>query len=97
MSIRTTGFAALTIAELPRWAEICHDYEIIQPFPQFGRPVFALTGQERDKHRLDRFCDAQLPTDRFLALHRSPGWGAAALWDSGRTAATGGGCRVTGS
>ena len=30
-------------AELPRWAEICHDYEIIQPFPQVGRPVFALT------------------------------------------------------
>jgi len=76
-------------AELPRWAEICHDYEIIQPFPQVGRPVFALTPEERATHRLDRFCDAQLPTDRFLALHRTPGWGGAALWDSGRTVATG--------
>jgi hypothetical protein len=75
--------------ELARWAEICHDYEIIQPFPQVGRPVFALTPTEREATRLDRFCGAQLPTDRLLALHRSPGWGSAALWDAGRTVATG--------
>ncbi|MEY9911757.1 hypothetical protein ABIA35_008014 [Catenulispora sp. MAP12-49] len=76
-------------AELTRWAEICHDYEIIQPFPQVGRPTFALTSTECEATRLDRFCDAQLPTDRFLALHRTPGWGGAALWDSGSTVATG--------
>ena len=75
--------------ELARWAEICHDYEIIQPFPQVGRPLFALTPAEREATRLDRFCGAQLPTDRLLALHRSPGWGSAALWDAGRTVATG--------
>ena len=76
-------------AELTRWAEICHDYEIIQPFPQVGRPTFALTSTECEATRLDRFCDAQLPTDRLLALHRTPGWGGAALWDSGSTVATG--------
>lgn len=76
-------------ADLPRWAEICHDYEIIQPFPQIGRPFFTLTLAERTATRLDRFCDTDLATDRFLALHRSPGWGAAALWDSGSTVATG--------
>ncbi|MEY9929096.1 hypothetical protein ABH926_003736 [Catenulispora sp. GP43] len=76
-------------AELSHWAEICHDYEIIQPFPQVGRPTFALTPSECEATRLDRFCDTRLPTDRFLALHRTPGWGGAALWDSGSTVATG--------
>jgi hypothetical protein len=76
-------------ADLARWAEICHDYEIIQPFPQVGRPLFALTAAEREATRLDRFCEAELPTDRFLALHRKPGWGGATLWDAGHTVATG--------
>ncbi|WP_194910440.1 DUF4132 domain-containing protein [Catenulispora rubra] len=75
--------------ELARWTEICHDYEIIQPFPQVGRPVLALTPTEREATRLDRFCGVQLSTDHLLALHRSPGWGSAALWDAGRTVATG--------
>jgi hypothetical protein len=76
-------------ADLPRWAEICHDYEIIQPFPQVGRPVFALTDAERGALRLDRFCGVELPTDRFLALYRSPGWGGVGEWNAGSVAGTG--------
>lgn len=76
-------------ADLPRWAEICHDYEIIQPFPQVGRPVLALTDAERTAHRLDRFVGLELPTDRFLALDRRPGWGGVGMWNAGASIATG--------
>ena len=76
-------------ADLPRWAEICHDYEIIQPFPQVGRPTFALTHAERTTTRLERFHGAHLPTDSFLTLHRRPGWGAIPEWNAGRAIATG--------
>lgn len=76
-------------ADLPRWAEICHDYEIIQPFPQVGRPVLALTDAERSALRLERFVGAQLPTDRFLALDRRPGWGGVGMWNAGACVATG--------
>jgi hypothetical protein len=75
--------------DLPRWIELCHDYEIIQPFPQVGRPVFALTPAERQAGRLDRFCGARLPTDRFVALARGLGWGHTPLWQAGAHAGTG--------
>src|SRR6185503_7071360 len=32
---------------LDRWAEVFADYEILQPFPQLGRPVHALSEDER--------------------------------------------------
>ncbi|MBS2535159.1 DUF4132 domain-containing protein [Catenulispora sp. NF23] len=73
---------------LPRWVEICHDYEIVQPFPQVGRPIFALTAEERTASRLARFCDVTVPTDRLLALHRSPGWGTMPQWEAARAVAT---------
>ncbi|WP_194923771.1 DUF4132 domain-containing protein [Catenulispora pinisilvae] len=73
---------------LPRWVEICHDYEIVQPFPQVGRPIFALTAEERAADRLARFCDVTISTDRLLALHRSPGWGTMPQWEAARAVAT---------
>jgi hypothetical protein len=76
-------------ADLPRWAELCHDYEIVQPFPQVGRPVFALTAAERQADRLDRFCGARLSTDGFVAMHRKLGWGTTPLWKSAAHAGTG--------
>ncbi|MFI6521382.1 DUF4132 domain-containing protein [Spirillospora sp. NPDC050679] len=39
---------------LKAWAELFADYEILQPFPQLGRPVHLLTGAERAATRLTR-------------------------------------------
>ncbi|MFD1372113.1 DUF4132 domain-containing protein [Actinoplanes sichuanensis] len=56
-----------------RWAEVFADYEVLQPFPQVGRPVFALTEAERATGRLARFEGVTVPTTKVLTLDRR-GW-----------------------
>ncbi|SDS36315.1 DUF4132 domain-containing protein [Actinoplanes derwentensis] len=60
-------------AEGARWAEVFTDYEILQPFPQLGRPVFTLTEAERGAGRLDRFEGVTVATTKVLLLDRR-GW-----------------------
>ncbi|MFD0851548.1 DUF4132 domain-containing protein, partial [Actinomadura adrarensis] len=36
--------------DLATWAELFADYEILQPFPQLGRPVHTLADDERAAH-----------------------------------------------
>jgi predicted DNA-binding WGR domain protein len=68
--------------ELAAWAEIFADYEILQPFPQLGRPVHALTAGERTATELATFTDIVLPTGKVLGLtHR--GWQRATPGDGG--------------
>ncbi|MFC4070059.1 DUF4132 domain-containing protein [Actinoplanes subglobosus] len=55
------------------WAEVFADYEILQPFPQLGRPVFALTEAERPAGSLKRFEGVTVPTTKVLTLDRR-GW-----------------------
>ncbi|WP_433796018.1 DUF4132 domain-containing protein [Actinoplanes sp. CA-252034] len=55
------------------WSEVFADYQILQPFPQLGRPVFALTEQEADASHLTRFQGITVPTTRLLGLERR-GW-----------------------
>lgn len=55
------------------WSEVFADYEILQPFPQLGRPVFALTDEEAAGHRLGRFEGFEVPTGKVLGLERF-GW-----------------------
>ncbi|MUN40578.1 DUF4132 domain-containing protein [Actinomadura litoris] len=50
------------------WAEVFADYEILQPFPQLGRPVHALTAKERDAARLERFEGASVHFGAILGL-----------------------------
>ncbi|WP_051797261.1 DUF4132 domain-containing protein [Catenuloplanes japonicus] len=50
----------------PAWAEVFADYEIVQPFPQLGREVYA-------RADLDRLVGAKASTVRLLGLERS-GW-----------------------
>ncbi|MFI5846041.1 DUF4132 domain-containing protein [Catenuloplanes sp. NPDC051500] len=57
----------------PAWTEIFADYELVQPFPQLGREVFALTADELSSGRLTRFHGAKAETARLLGLDRS-GW-----------------------
>ncbi|MFI6516876.1 DUF4132 domain-containing protein [Spirillospora sp. NPDC050679] len=58
---------------LDAWAEVLADYEILQPFPQLGRPVHALTEAERAGKRLERFEGAAVPTGAVLGL-ADRGW-----------------------
>ncbi|MFC8723056.1 DUF4132 domain-containing protein, partial [Kitasatospora sp. NPDC057198] len=58
---------------LGAWSELFADYEILQPFPQLGRPVLALTPQEAAGDRLHRFEGRDVPAEALRALLRR-GW-----------------------
>ncbi|MGH3379684.1 MAG: DUF4132 domain-containing protein, partial [Actinoallomurus sp.] len=81
------------------WSELFADYEIIQPFPQLGRPVHALTDRERAGGRLARFEGATVPIGALLGLTRY-GWDRGEPQDNGTehwiTRTVDGGCVVVG-
>ncbi|KAB2339624.1 DUF4132 domain-containing protein [Actinomadura rudentiformis] len=54
--------------DLGTWSELFADYEILQPFPQLGRPTFALTPEERDSGLLKRFEGATAPYGKAKGL-----------------------------
>ena len=55
------------------WSQLFADYEILQPFPQLGRPTMALTDEERQSSRLARFQGIKVPATRLLSMERR-GW-----------------------
>ncbi|HVL07005.1 MAG TPA: DUF4132 domain-containing protein [Acidimicrobiales bacterium] len=64
------------------WSDVFADYEILQPFPQLGREVLALTEEERSSRLLRRFAGATVYTGRILGLsHR--GWQRGSPQDAG--------------
>ncbi|MEO6090285.1 MAG: DUF4132 domain-containing protein [Umezawaea sp.] len=67
---------------LDGWAEVFADYEILQPFPQLGRPVHALTEDERTATALKRFQDAKVPVGKLLGL-TNKGWQRGQPQDAG--------------
>ncbi|MEV7189658.1 DUF4132 domain-containing protein [Kitasatospora sp. NPDC093102] len=68
---------------LADWSELFADYEILQPFRQLGRPVYALTDEERAGHRLTRFENGPvLPTTRLVGMERR-GWRRGEPQDNG--------------
>lgn len=69
-------------AALATWAELFADYEILQPFPQLGRPVLALTDEERAGDRLTRFEKVSVNVGRVLGLTKR-GWERATPQDAG--------------
>ncbi|MEU9579022.1 DUF4132 domain-containing protein [Streptomyces chilikensis] len=69
-------------AGLARWAELFADYEILQPFPQLGRPVHTLTEEEADGHRLTRFEGVTVPVGKVLGLTKR-GWERGTPQDNG--------------
>ncbi|WP_433792599.1 DUF4132 domain-containing protein [Actinoplanes sp. CA-252034] len=68
--------------DLADWAAVFADYEILQPFAQLGRPVFALTGEEATTSRLARFVGRRVQTGRLLGLERR-GWRRESPKDAG--------------
>ncbi|WP_433472451.1 DUF4132 domain-containing protein [Spirillospora sp. CA-142024] len=65
--------ARLDQAEVTAWSELFADYEIVQPFPQLGRPVHTLDQGERATGRLERFEGVKVPSGAVLGLERR-GW-----------------------
>ncbi|MFV2216051.1 DUF4132 domain-containing protein [Actinomadura sp. LOL_016] len=55
------------------WAEILADYEMLQPFPQLGRPCLGLTEPELDATVLERLAGLRLPRRDVYDLP-SRGW-----------------------
>jgi hypothetical protein len=67
---------------LAAWSDVFGDYEILQPFPQLGREVLALTVEERAARLLRRFAGATVYTGKILGLsHR--GWQRGSPMDAG--------------
>ena len=67
---------------LAAWSDVFADYEILQPFPQLGREVLALTAEERASKLLPRFAGATVYTGKVLGLsHR--GWQRGSPQDAG--------------
>ncbi|GAB3260770.1 DUF4132 domain-containing protein [Kineosporia babensis] len=60
-------------ADVPLWAEVLADYEILQPFAQLARPVFVLTEKEAADGRVERFEGLKIPSRKLLSLEQR-GW-----------------------
>ncbi|WP_030477218.1 WGR and DUF4132 domain-containing protein [Lentzea albidocapillata] len=60
-------------AELEAWGEVFADYEILQPFPQLGRPLHLVPAGEDLLPHLKKYCDVDLPVGKILSLTKK-GW-----------------------
>ncbi|PWK82798.1 putative DNA-binding WGR domain protein [Lentzea atacamensis] len=57
----------------PRWGEVFADYEILQPFPQLGRPVHLLAPGDDVLPHLEKYCNVPRPIGKILGLTKK-GW-----------------------
>ncbi|ATB30739.1 WGR and DUF4132 domain-containing protein [Melittangium boletus] len=64
------------------WGQLFADYQLIQPFPQLGRPTYAPSAQEKDSKSLERVKGLKLPTGKVLGLE-ARGWQRGAPQDGG--------------
>ncbi|SEQ30884.1 DUF4132 domain-containing protein [Lentzea albida] len=69
-------------AEASAWGEIFADYEILQPFPQTGRPYHLLESGEDLLPQLKKFCATPYPIGKILGLTKK-GWVRGAPQDAG--------------
>ncbi|MCX4695551.1 WGR and DUF4132 domain-containing protein [Streptomyces sp. NBC_01408] len=72
----------LSPSELAAWSELFADYEILQPFPQLGRPVLAVTEEEAGGARLTRFEGVKVPVGKLLGMQKR-GWERGEPQDAG--------------
>ncbi|MGV9364016.1 DUF4132 domain-containing protein [Amycolatopsis sp. NPDC003731] len=68
--------------ELAAWSALFADYEILQPFPQLGRPAARLEEAERSATTLKRFENHTVPTGKLLGLTKK-GWHRGPALDNG--------------
>ncbi|MEY9903899.1 hypothetical protein ABIA35_000105 [Catenulispora sp. MAP12-49] len=69
-------------ADVAAWSDVFADYEILQPFAQLGRTVFAFTEEEKAANSLTRFEGIDIPVGKVLGLERR-GWYRGAPQDAG--------------
>ncbi|MGI5500833.1 DUF4132 domain-containing protein [Lentzea sp. CA-135723] len=60
-------------AELEAWGEVFADYEILQPFPQLGRPLHLVPEGEDLLAHLKKYTDIDHPIGKILSLTKK-GW-----------------------
>lgn len=65
-----------------RWGQVLADYELLQPFPQLGRPVHKPTPAELEATALARVDGVKVPTGKVLGLE-SKGWRRGSPQDGG--------------
>jgi len=73
----------LSDQERSSWGEILADYEIVPPFPQLGRPIHTLAGDEPEAVELKRFGQTQLPCATVVFTLDKLGWSRAQSADGG--------------
>ncbi|MGW5415765.1 DUF4132 domain-containing protein [Actinomadura geliboluensis] len=78
----SVGIAHPVDLDVEPWAEVFADYEILQPFPQLGRPVHRLADEQRASGRLAEFEGRTVPFGKLLGL-TSRGWRRGEPQDAG--------------
>lgn len=73
----------LSDEERARWGEVMGDYEIVAPFPQLGREVYGLEGNEPRQENLDRFKGLQLSAPSLVFTLEKLGWIRGEAMDGG--------------
>ncbi|GGU44998.1 WGR and DUF4132 domain-containing protein [Lentzea flava] len=58
---------------LEAWGEVFADYEILQPFPQLGRPVHLVASSSDLLAQLKKYCSVPRPVGKILGLTKR-GW-----------------------
>ncbi|MQM28640.1 DUF4132 domain-containing protein [Glycomyces albidus] len=61
-------------SEIKAWAEVFADYEVVQPFEQLARAVFALTDEEAATGRIARLEGRSVHTGPLVGLQRGRTW-----------------------
>jgi len=65
------------------WGEILSDYEILPPFPQLGRPIFALTDDELQSRKIERYNPIEIPCALLVFTLDKRNWAREKPKDSG--------------
>lgn len=73
----------LSEAERAAWGEVLSDYEIVSPFAQFGRAVYALEDDEAEQDDLRRFHQLQLVAPTLVFTLEKLGWLRGVAMDAG--------------
>jgi hypothetical protein len=73
----------LTEAQRTAWGHVFGEYEIISPFPQLGRPVYALQRAEEKATEITRFRGPAIPALALFGTLEKLGWVRGAPEDAG--------------
>jgi hypothetical protein len=64
------------------WGQVFADYQLLQPFPQLGRPTYTPTAEEQNATQLKRVEGLTVPTGKVLGLE-ARGWRRGPPQDAG--------------